>query len=65
MGWALMDRVRRFLGDRGPRVPTQRILDKFRDVPDHEAAIFKAILKEVATLERGAWTLKDDYAMEE
>lgn len=56
---SLLDRIKRFLRDKGPRVPTADLLQHFRNVPNSDAVIFKTMLKECATLSRGAWTLKE------
>jgi len=57
---SLMDRIKKFLMEKGPRVPTERLLQYFRDVPHTDAVIFKAMLKTVGRLENGAWSLREE-----
>ena len=62
---SLMDRIKKILIEKGPRVPTERLLQFFRDVPHTDAVIFKTMLKTVGKLERGAWSLREEEEEEE
>lgn len=57
---SLMDRIKRFLRERGPAVPTAALLQHFQDVPQTDAVIFKALLKQLASFANGHWTLKTE-----
>jgi DNA excision repair protein ERCC-6 len=42
------------------RPSTEQILKKFDDIPDSDVAIFRRLLKSVATMDKGRWYLVDD-----
>jgi hypothetical protein len=57
---ALLDRIKKFLRERGPNVQTDVLLHHFRNVPQSDAVIFKVMLRKVAQLEGGKWSLKPE-----
>ena len=54
---SLLERIKKFLREKGPHVPTDQLLHHFRHVPHTDAVIFKTMLKSVGTLSRGTWSL--------
>jgi len=61
---SLLERIKKFLREKGPRVPTEEVLRHFKHVPHSDAVIFKTMLKSVGKLSRGAWTLREEAERE-
>ena len=57
---SMMSRIRKFIkrntsSNGGPT--TREILNEFKDIPDSEAAVFRSLLKSIATVKNGRWAL--------
>ena len=57
----------KYLHDRGGSAPSAEIIGHFRQVGERHAALFRQLLKTLATLQHASdgtkrWTLKPDYA---
>ena len=57
----LLQRIQKFIRSKaavGKAPSTRDLLNAFKDVPDSDAAIFRSLLKSVASINNGQWTLK-------
>ncbi|KAL9180108.1 hypothetical protein ACHAXT_008078 [Thalassiosira profunda] len=59
---ALLARIRKYIqrtAAKGNNPTTRDILNQFNDVPDGDAAVFRSLLKSVATVKNGKWVLQE------
>lgn len=57
----LLQRIQKFIRCKaaaGKAPSTRELLNAFKDVPDSDAAVFRNLLKSVASINNGHWTLK-------
>ena len=57
----------KYLEDRGGFAPSRQIIEHFRSVGERHAGLFRQLLQQLASLQRGpdgskTWTLKPDFA---
>ncbi|CAM9285531.1 unnamed protein product [Phaeothamnion confervicola] len=57
---ALLGRLHAFFGERPNGVETAVVLQRFRDVPDSDAAVFRQLLRAVAACREGKWSMRPD-----
>jgi hypothetical protein len=59
---SLLDKIRKFLQERGGRASTEAVLHHFSWVPNADAVVFKQLLKRAATFEKAghSWTLREE-----
>jgi len=58
---ALLSRLRKYIkhkNSRGNGPTTKELLNEFKDVPDSDAAIFRSMLKSVASVKKGHWIMQ-------
>eukprot|EP00970_Alexandrium_tamarense_P013118 scaffold3259_cov201-Alexandrium_tamarense.AAC.2 len=58
---SLLKRLKKYIhrmNSNGNGPTTREVLNKFKDVPDNEAAVFRSLLKSVAVVQNGQWTMK-------
>ncbi len=59
---SLLEKIRRFLQERGGRASTQAVLHHFSWVPNADAVVFKQLLKRAAAFDKPSrsWALREE-----
>ena len=54
---SMLSRIRKFIKRNTHGPTTREILNEFKDIPDSEAAVFRSLLKSIATVKNGRWAI--------